>query len=292
MTTEMKCPVCLDDLSKKKKIAKTCCNHSFCEKCLEKWLEVSSACPVCRGQVDSYQAGKKKVKPSPPKPAPPSDDLESLRLAFELQHGRLNEEAARTMLGLVGDFQGVEMTTFIRACQEMSHDLIQYFVSMLSILRIEDPEIFEHQPGAFPIGCYDSLLAEVRPLWKKVKGRHHKTLTIYPEDLGKFPTIKLITESLDHSPGRLETISVDCCYSNTAFNPRYHIGHMGRVEMLLLVGDNKHYTKGSFVENTVHKFEDGDVVLFSKSWLECHQLNFFDAPVETYGAIFILLSFT
>ena len=41
----MLCPICKLNV---KDIKTTLCNHSFCENCLNEWLQFSDKCPVCR----------------------------------------------------------------------------------------------------------------------------------------------------------------------------------------------------------------------------------------------------
>lgn len=41
----IKCPICLEGIINKKV---TTCNHSFCECCIDKWLETNNTCPSCR----------------------------------------------------------------------------------------------------------------------------------------------------------------------------------------------------------------------------------------------------
>lgn len=44
-SNESKCPICIGDIINKKA---TKCNHSFCESCIDKWLETNTTCPSCR----------------------------------------------------------------------------------------------------------------------------------------------------------------------------------------------------------------------------------------------------
>lgn len=41
----MCCPICLEELNNK---VITTCNHEFCKKCIETWLENKFTCPMCR----------------------------------------------------------------------------------------------------------------------------------------------------------------------------------------------------------------------------------------------------
>lgn len=52
------CPICM------KSICNICtleCSHSFCYKCIEKWIYVKENCPVCRSYI-SIQDEQKKVR--------------------------------------------------------------------------------------------------------------------------------------------------------------------------------------------------------------------------------------
>jgi len=41
------CPICLDDYNPPEIFRKLKCQHSYCEDCLEEWLEENKKCPVC-----------------------------------------------------------------------------------------------------------------------------------------------------------------------------------------------------------------------------------------------------
>lgn len=40
-----KCPICIEEIINEKV---TKCNHTFCEGCINKWLETNNSCPTCR----------------------------------------------------------------------------------------------------------------------------------------------------------------------------------------------------------------------------------------------------
>jgi hypothetical protein len=46
------CVICLDSYSLSSNVymnpVKTSCNHIYCKKCIQKWFEINSTCPVCK----------------------------------------------------------------------------------------------------------------------------------------------------------------------------------------------------------------------------------------------------
>lgn len=47
------CPICQDELAKRKVVfRKLICNHVFCAKCIEKWLQKHKKCPVCMKDLE------------------------------------------------------------------------------------------------------------------------------------------------------------------------------------------------------------------------------------------------
>lgn len=171
----------MEILVRKKKISTTDCKHIFCEGCLEKWLEVSLACPMCRNQISYYQRGGKKIVPSPPAPSRAVvDDNEAQREAFEFQMEQLFTDFAREVLSSI-----------------LSHAL-----SPLIEEHIERPlyderldEGLVHRKEAFPIGCFDHLMKEFQGLWKRTE-KFKKSFEIHPRKVGRFPTLKLIMDEV------------------------------------------------------------------------------------------------
>lgn len=47
-----KCPICLDDFDVGEKFRIIKCQHSFCDECLEDWLEENKKCPVCMIEIE------------------------------------------------------------------------------------------------------------------------------------------------------------------------------------------------------------------------------------------------
>lgn len=45
----MECAICLDNIKDKMKTLP--CHHSFCKKCIYKWLKSSNTCPCCRKKI-------------------------------------------------------------------------------------------------------------------------------------------------------------------------------------------------------------------------------------------------
>ncbi len=51
------CSICYDEPTHD-----TCtlsCNHNFCEKCIVKWLEINTNCPMCRHEISDDEAWEK-----------------------------------------------------------------------------------------------------------------------------------------------------------------------------------------------------------------------------------------
>lgn len=47
-----KCPICLEDFEEGEKFRKIKCKHTFCDECLEDWLEENKKCPVCMIEIE------------------------------------------------------------------------------------------------------------------------------------------------------------------------------------------------------------------------------------------------
>ena len=45
------CSICQDDIQKDKIIRIINCGHKFHYKCIDKWLETNSCCPICRYEI-------------------------------------------------------------------------------------------------------------------------------------------------------------------------------------------------------------------------------------------------
>jgi hypothetical protein len=54
------CPICFNIIINSNDIKKTICNHSFCKKCLNHWLENNSCCPLCRINININDSEKQK----------------------------------------------------------------------------------------------------------------------------------------------------------------------------------------------------------------------------------------
>lgn len=46
----VECPICYEDVRIPSCIKP--CNHMFCHKCINRWLQKNPACPVCRTECD------------------------------------------------------------------------------------------------------------------------------------------------------------------------------------------------------------------------------------------------
>lgn len=49
--SEIMCTICLDNIKKGKRIKTLPCFHQFHVRCIDKWLENSYFCPVCKGNI-------------------------------------------------------------------------------------------------------------------------------------------------------------------------------------------------------------------------------------------------
>ncbi|XP_016132691.1 RING finger protein 122-like isoform X2 [Sinocyclocheilus grahami] len=47
------CAVCLEDFRTKDELGVLSCQHAFHKRCLVKWLEVSSSCPMCNNPISA-----------------------------------------------------------------------------------------------------------------------------------------------------------------------------------------------------------------------------------------------
>jgi hypothetical protein len=45
------CPICWETITDHKT---TECNHTMCTKCLDKWLEETNSCPICRKKIQNH----------------------------------------------------------------------------------------------------------------------------------------------------------------------------------------------------------------------------------------------
>lgn len=45
------CSICLQSFSEKERITTLSCNHYYHQKCIDLWLAISEACPLCRSIV-------------------------------------------------------------------------------------------------------------------------------------------------------------------------------------------------------------------------------------------------
>ena len=50
------CAVCYAPLPARSNHVFTSCGHLFCVKCLLSWWEVSTTCPMCRGEIAIFDA--------------------------------------------------------------------------------------------------------------------------------------------------------------------------------------------------------------------------------------------
>ncbi|VVC41819.1 Hypothetical protein CINCED_3A023976 [Cinara cedri] len=48
MNKELQCPICNEWLYK---ATSANCNHTFCEVCIRKWIQINKACPICRTAI-------------------------------------------------------------------------------------------------------------------------------------------------------------------------------------------------------------------------------------------------
>ena len=56
-TLDTECSICLDKIGNKK-FCTLNCSHTFCEKCIQSWLEQSTKCPNCRAAMDCFDTIK------------------------------------------------------------------------------------------------------------------------------------------------------------------------------------------------------------------------------------------
>jgi SNF2 family DNA or RNA helicase len=67
------CPICYDDI--RVKSVTSCCNNSFCFKCIHMWMTHGSSCPLCKARLVSesiYVVSEAGLRPPVNAPAPPS----------------------------------------------------------------------------------------------------------------------------------------------------------------------------------------------------------------------------
>lgn len=55
--TDHECPVCSSRVSLGDVLMVSACKHAFCAECLNRWLDVNSSCPICRGKVSDRDMG-------------------------------------------------------------------------------------------------------------------------------------------------------------------------------------------------------------------------------------------
>jgi len=57
------CSICLEENIEEEVISKTNCTHSFCNKCLEDWLNKGKySCPLCRNEIKTYVTNNKETR--------------------------------------------------------------------------------------------------------------------------------------------------------------------------------------------------------------------------------------
>ncbi|KAL6101551.1 uncharacterized protein ACO6RY_16777 [Pungitius sinensis] len=65
---EQTCAVCLEEFRSRDELGVCPCSHSFHKKCLLKWLEIRSVCPMCNKPIC-------RLRPDPPSVPEPFQDL-------------------------------------------------------------------------------------------------------------------------------------------------------------------------------------------------------------------------
>jgi hypothetical protein len=55
----LKCSICQDNFYKDQKVKKLCCKHIYHEECINKWMERSNTCPICRKDIIKKQDTQK-----------------------------------------------------------------------------------------------------------------------------------------------------------------------------------------------------------------------------------------
>lgn len=61
------CPICLNLMSKKFRVLRTKCGHSFCVKCFTEWSNLKNncfECPICRKTLKVTQSWFSKLCPT------------------------------------------------------------------------------------------------------------------------------------------------------------------------------------------------------------------------------------
>jgi|TARA_B110000285_G_C15011445_1_gene556663 hypothetical protein len=57
------CSICLDENIEEEDISTTNCSHSFCNKCLEDWLNKGKySCPLCRNEIKTFITNDKETR--------------------------------------------------------------------------------------------------------------------------------------------------------------------------------------------------------------------------------------
>ncbi|XP_056147487.1 RING finger protein 24-like [Lampris incognitus] len=59
------CPVCLEEFRTKDELGVCPCSHAFHKKCLLKWLEIRSVCPMCNNPICRLQPNRQQGAEGP-----------------------------------------------------------------------------------------------------------------------------------------------------------------------------------------------------------------------------------
>ncbi|XP_077439046.1 RING finger protein 122-like [Vanacampus margaritifer] len=59
------CAVCLEEFRSRDELGVCPCSHAFHKKCLLKWLEIRSVCPMCNKPICRLQSGPSQVADEP-----------------------------------------------------------------------------------------------------------------------------------------------------------------------------------------------------------------------------------
>lgn len=54
----LKCPICSEVFTEP---VLPGCGHTFCKKCIETWIKVNFACPICRERIDKKKLGVNRI---------------------------------------------------------------------------------------------------------------------------------------------------------------------------------------------------------------------------------------
>ena len=79
-TDLLTCAICLEDITSKKARCTLECDHTFCTKCVLRWIDKHNTCPCCRDVVMDYSYKKiwKLVQLGPD-----NEDLEFMSMDYE-----------------------------------------------------------------------------------------------------------------------------------------------------------------------------------------------------------------